>query len=52
MEIFITKVCTEVSNVITCEYGGVIPYSSILLFLTLIFGIFFYSSFKITQKIL
>lgn len=52
METFITSICTEEGFVTTCEYGGVLYYSLILLFLIIICAISTWIVIKLVNKII
>jgi len=55
METFITSICENdlgTPEITTCEYGGVVMYIPILVFLLLVFGTFYYYTYYIVKKVL
>ena len=52
MEIFISTICTVNVYVTTCQYGGVLLYSLILLILLAIFAVSFLGTYYLIKKVL
>lgn len=56
METFLTTNCLEIEEageiITTCDYGGVLFYSLIFLFLTGLFSISLYLTYKLLKKVL